>query len=102
MRLSLITPEHVIIERDVVAVTLPGREGQMTVMGGHDLLVTELSPGRLSLQTLDAEGRAVREHFRVGEGLAEITQRGATIFVESVQRDAQGGITATPSAGMTS
>ena len=40
MRFRLMTKERLIAEGDVDAVTLPATMGQMTVLPGHDMMVT--------------------------------------------------------------
>ncbi|HWO74231.1 MAG TPA: F0F1 ATP synthase subunit epsilon [Dehalococcoidia bacterium] len=48
LTLQIITPERVVFEEtDVASVTLPGIEGELTVLPSHAPLMTELRPGPL-------------------------------------------------------
>jgi F-type H+-transporting ATPase subunit epsilon len=48
LKLQIITPERVVFEEeDVASVTIPGSEGEMTILPSHAPLMTELSPGPL-------------------------------------------------------
>ena len=79
MKLKVMTKRQLLLEReDATSVTLPGREGELTVLPGHDLLVTELVPGQLSFRAgMDVE----QHHYRVGLGVAEVTQGSVMVFV---------------------
>jgi F-type H+-transporting ATPase subunit epsilon len=78
MFFELITPERVVITSEVKSVVLPGAEGEMTVMPGHETLVTVLQLGMVVLT--DFEGRTSRAF--IWGGFAEITGRKVTVLVE--------------------
>jgi F-type H+-transporting ATPase subunit epsilon len=51
LTLQIITPERVVFAEDgVESVTLPGSEGELTVLPSHAPLMTELSPGPLTFR----------------------------------------------------
>lgn len=83
MKLKLITPEKLVLERDVESVTLPGAVGQLTIMGGHDFFLTPLVSGRLFFRYTDSENKSRREDYEIGRGSVEVLRDGATVFVES-------------------
>ena len=82
MKLKLLTPEKSILERDVLSVTLPGSDGQLTIMDGHDFLVTTLKKGALYFQYLDKDNRLSRSDYTVESGLAEIIKNVVTVFMD--------------------
>ena len=48
LTLQIITPERIVfLEEDVESVTLPGIEGELTVLPSHAPLMTALQPGPL-------------------------------------------------------
>ena len=48
LKLQIITPERVVFEEeDVESVTIPGSEGELTILPSHAPLMTELNPGPL-------------------------------------------------------
>jgi F-type H+-transporting ATPase subunit epsilon len=61
-----------------VSVTLPGAEGEFTVLSGHEPFVSELKIGKILLH--DSENQA--HHVPVPEGgIAEISHNQATILL---------------------
>jgi F-type H+-transporting ATPase subunit epsilon len=56
LSLQIITPERVVFEESgVESVTLPGSEGELTVLPQHAPLMTELRPGALTFRKSGAE-----------------------------------------------
>jgi len=47
MQLKIITPEKLIVDREVLSVTLPGWEGELTALSGHDVELVRLKSGRI-------------------------------------------------------
>jgi F-type H+-transporting ATPase subunit epsilon len=68
LKLEIITPEAKIFEGEADQVLLPGAEGEMGVLPGHEALVTELKAGELRIQH---NGQV--QVLAIGEGFAEIT-----------------------------
>lgn len=68
MKLEIVTPEKMVFSEMVDMVTLPGIEGQMSVLPQHVRLMTQLVPGELTIKK-DGQDR----FLAVGEGLVEIT-----------------------------
>jgi len=68
IRLEIVTPEATTYSDDVEMVTLPGIEGQMSVLPQHTRLMTQLVPGELIIRK-----NARDDYFAVGDGLVEVT-----------------------------
>ena len=81
MKLKILTPEKLVLEKDVESVTLPGKAGQLTVLAGHDVLLTELAAGKLFFRYADSDGKPQREDHEVGDGMAEIVKDAVRVFV---------------------
>ena len=79
---DLVSPERRLTSVQATAVTIPGAEGDMTVMAGHAPTITSLRPGVLRVE---AEGGA--QEYVVTGGFAEIAG-GVTVLAErSLQRE---------------
>src|SRR6516164_1003719 len=75
---QLISPDRIIFDGEVRSVVIPGIEGDMTVMAGHQPVMTMLYPGIIF--AIDAEGKS-RRAFIQG-GFAEITNTNITILAQ--------------------
>ena len=75
---QLISPDRIIFDGEIRSVVIPGIEGDMTVMAGHQPVMTMLYPGIIF--AIDAEGKA-RRAFIQG-GFAEITNTNITILAQ--------------------
>ena len=68
LQLEIVTPERTVYSEQVEMVTLPGVDGQMSILPQHVRLITQLVPGELIVR------RQSRDEFlAVGEGLVEVT-----------------------------
>jgi F-type H+-transporting ATPase subunit epsilon len=77
LKLEIITPTSRVFEGDVDMVQLPGAEGDMGVLPGHEALVTELQAGELSYTQ---NGKT--QVLAIGEGFAEINAKEVAILTE--------------------
>ncbi|MDB5649725.1 MAG: atpC [Hyphomicrobiales bacterium] len=75
---ELISPERVVLTGEMKSIVLPGSEGEMTIMSGHEPLVTVLQVGMIVLT--DVQDRKRRAF--VWGGFAEITGRTVTVLAE--------------------
>lgn len=58
------------------SLTVPGSEGEMTILAGHIPLASALKPGRITVRSVHGE-----EHFDIADGVLEVTQTGATVLL---------------------
>lgn len=68
MRLEIVTPEGTVFSDDVELVTLPGIEGQISVLPHHVRLMTIIVPGEMMVRK---DGRD--EYVAIGRGIVEVT-----------------------------
>ncbi|MFZ2252928.1 MAG: hypothetical protein WAW13_01990 [Minisyncoccia bacterium] len=61
---------------DVLSVTFPGTEGQLTILAHHEALITLLKKGTITIRT-DSE----EKNFEVMKGLIEVSNGQATVLV---------------------
>lgn len=75
---DLVSPERLLLLEDAEMVTLPGTEGDLGVLAGHEPLITTLRPG-----VIDVKGGARGdERFFVMGGFADIGPAKLTVLAE--------------------
>jgi len=75
MKLLLLTPAGTKRIEQIKQITLPTSAGEITVLPGHEPVVTELSSGAIEVV---ADGG--KEHFAIFEGFAKISQKEVKIY----------------------
>jgi F-type H+-transporting ATPase subunit epsilon len=75
---ELVSPERLLLSEDAEMVTLPGVEGEMGVMAGHEPLISTLRPGVLDVKLSPGN----HDRFFVTGGFAEITASKLTVLAE--------------------
>ncbi|QFU14784.1 ATP synthase F1 subunit epsilon [Microvirga thermotolerans] len=75
---ELVSPERILFSGAVRAVMMPGSEGDMTVMSGHEPAIVALQPGIIVVT--DVQGHGHRAFVR--GGIAEVTGGSVTILAE--------------------
>ena len=81
-QLELVTPEKLLIGKQVVLVTVPGGEGDYGVLAGHAATLTNLRPGVISIY--EQNDRTITESLFVAGGFAEVTADRCTVLAEEV------------------
>jgi F-type H+-transporting ATPase subunit epsilon len=78
IRLEIVTPERLVYEDDVDAVTLPGSEGELGVLPHHAPLVTMLGVGELRIRKAGAE-----DHFAIIGGFLQVRPDRVVVMAET-------------------
>ncbi len=81
MKLTIITPERTVFEDDVIQVTLPTMDGEITVLAHHVPLVGILKPGELLIKK---EGEEIP--LAVSGGMIQVYQNSVTVLAETAER----------------
>lgn len=68
IQLEIVTPEETLYSEPVEMVTLPGVDGEMSILPQHARLITQLVPGELIVRKQGQDN-----FLAVGEGLVEVT-----------------------------
>lgn len=50
MKLHIITPEYIVFEGDVDAVTVPGKDGEFQMLNNHAAIVSSLDKGTIKIK----------------------------------------------------
>jgi len=76
VNLEIVSPEKLLLSRDVDMVVIPAFEGDMGVLEGHAPMMVMLRGGVVSLY----EGERVTDSFFVDGGFAEVTGERCTVL----------------------
>ena len=76
MKVVIAKVDQNLYDGEAVSVTLPGAEGEMTVLGNHEPLITTLKPGVISVHT----GNGSRD-FQIEGGVLEVRHEGITVIL---------------------
>jgi len=77
---ELVSPERLIISKDVSMVVVPGSEGLFGVLPRHTSMLTALAPGVVDIY----EEEVITEQLFVVNGFAEVTADRCTVLAEDV------------------
>ena len=89
LKLEIVSPEKLLLSRDVDMVVIPAAEGDIGVLEGHSPMTVMLRGGVVSLY----EGEKIVESLFVAGGFAEVTPEGCTVLageampVNEIDRD---------------
>ena len=64
-RLSIVTPEKVFYDDDIVSLVVPGTEGYLGVLSNHAPLITALKPGRIEFRNTKEEVSILSPNLRL-------------------------------------
>ena len=76
LNLEIVSPEKLLLSRDVDMVVIPASEGDMGILEGHAPMTVALRGGVVSLY----EGETIVESLFVASGFAEVTPERCTVL----------------------
>ena len=77
---ELVSPEKLVMSKDVTMVVVPGAEGLFGVLPRHTSMLSTLAPGVINVY----EGESVTDSLFVVNGFAEVTEERCTVLAEEV------------------
>jgi F-type H+-transporting ATPase subunit epsilon len=77
LKLTISKVDAPVFDGDVVSVTVPGTEGEMTILADHTALISVLKPGVITVVTLVGG----KESFETTGGTLEISNNHATVLI---------------------
>ena len=77
---ELVSPEKLVMSKDVTMVVVPGTEGLFGVLPRHTPMLSTLAPGVINIY----EGDNVTDSLFVVNGFAEVTEERCTVLAEEV------------------
>ena len=78
--LEIISPEKLLLTRDVDMVVIPGTDGDIGVLPGHSKLITGLRGGLVDIY----EKGQISSRFFVSGGFAEITESRCAVLADAI------------------
>jgi F-type H+-transporting ATPase subunit epsilon len=81
MKLEIISPQGIMLQKEVVQVSLPGTVGIFTVLNNHAPIISTLREGRVSYQTHEK----AEEEFEIEKGVVEVKKNKVMVFVEQIK-----------------
>ena len=88
---ELVSPERLVLSRDVEMVVIPGSEGYFGVLPRHSPMLTTLMPGVIDIH----EGGSIVDRIFVAGGFAEVTEDRCTVLAEGATPLAEVDVSAT-------
>jgi len=79
--LEVVTPEKVLVSREVDMVVAPGTEGEFGILPGHIPFLSGIIPGELRFE---AEGK--KEFMAVTEGFSEVSDNRVSVLVDAAEK----------------
>ncbi|MBW3096711.1 F0F1 ATP synthase subunit epsilon [Pseudohoeflea coraliihabitans] len=76
---ELVSPEQLLVSREITSVVIPGSEGDMTVMADHAPTMATIRPGIVTLAGADGQ----EDRYVVFGGFADILPDACTVLAES-------------------
>lgn len=78
--LEIISPEKLLLSKDVEMVVIPGTEGDIGVLPGHAKLITSLRGGLVDIY----EKNQISARYFVSGGFAEVTESRCAVLADSI------------------
>jgi F-type H+-transporting ATPase subunit epsilon len=82
IKFEIVTPEKTVLKEDVVEVTVPTEEGEVTILPHHAPLVATLKPGVLVLKKADGSTDVA---FTAG-GFLEVLRNKVVVLADTAER----------------
>jgi len=82
IKFEIVTPERVVLKEEVMQVTVPTRDGIITVLPHHVPLISILKPGIVEIKTSAGE----REVMAVSGGFVEVLRSKIVILADTAER----------------
>ena len=77
LKLTISRVDAPVFDGEVVSVTVPGTEGEMTILADHEALISVLKTGTVTVRTEAGDVQT----FAIDQGTIEISHNHATVLI---------------------
>lgn len=77
LNLTISRVDAPVFDGDVVSVTVPGTEGEMTILADHEALISVLRAGTVTVRPETGDSQT----FSIDQGTIEISHNHATVLI---------------------
>jgi len=82
IKFEIVTPASTVLSKEIIQVTVPTQDGEITILPEHIPLVSILRPGVLEIKTVDQE----MEIISVSGGFLEVLRDKVVILADAAER----------------
>jgi F-type H+-transporting ATPase subunit epsilon len=82
MNFELVTLDGIKFKAEAYSVILPTASGQITVLPGHEPLLSQLVPGVITIRRNKSDADTHLEHYATYGGVLEIGKQGVRVLVD--------------------
>ena len=80
MRLTITKIDKALFDAEAASVTVPGVEGEMTILPHHEAFISPLGKGIVTAR-IEEQGETKEEQFEIEKGLLEVSNNQTTILI---------------------
>jgi F-type H+-transporting ATPase subunit epsilon len=77
LKLTISRVDAPVFDGDVISVTVPGTEGEMTILADHEALISVLKSGTVTVRPESGDAQT----FSIKQGTIEISHNHATVLI---------------------
>lgn len=82
IKFQIVTPERVVLEEEISQITVPTKDGEITVLPGHIPLVASLMPGVIEVKNKTGQ----QEIMSVSGGFIEVAKDKIVVLADTAER----------------
>ena len=82
IKFEIATPERMVLEEEITQISVPTKDGEITVLAGHVPLVASLKPGVLDVRRADGSV----EIISISGGFIEVLKNKVVILADTAER----------------
>lgn len=79
--LQVITPEQMILDKEILALIAPGKNGYFGVLSNHSPLLASLKSGILII----TDKAKIKSYYKISSGFLEVSHNKASILVDTIE-----------------